>query len=65
MAIDELEKRVALLEREVSELKRQLRLSRGPKNWESTVGMFADDPDFGEIVRLGKEYRDQQNQEVE
>ena len=26
-----------------------------------TFGMFAADPDFDEIVRLGREYRDQVN----
>jgi hypothetical protein len=30
-------------------------------DWKSTVGMFADDPDFDEILRLGREYRRKMN----
>jgi hypothetical protein len=26
-----------------------------------TFGMFADDPDFDEVLRLGREYREQEN----
>jgi hypothetical protein len=65
MAIEDLEQRIASLEREVYQLKLQLRNSGIPKNWESTVGMFANDPTFDEIVRLGREYRDQQNREMD
>jgi len=64
MEIQNLEQRVATLEKELNELKRQLR-SLPVKDWRRTVGMFAHDPDFDEIVRLGKEWRDEQNREVE
>jgi phosphopantetheine adenylyltransferase len=64
MEIHDLEKRVANLEQEILELKEQLR-SLPIKDWRSTVGMFANDPDFDEIVRLGKEWRDEQNREIE
>ena len=60
----ELEKRVAKLEQEVVKLREQIR-SAPKKDWRKTVGMFANDPLFDEIVARGKEYRDQQNQEVE
>jgi hypothetical protein len=30
---------------------------------EETFGMFGDDPEFDEIIRLGREYRDQANTE--
>lgn len=52
-----LEERIARLEREVDLLK-----SRTPnekkKDWIAQItGSFADDPDFDEIVRLGREIR--------
>jgi hypothetical protein len=32
---------------------------------EETFGMFGEDPEFDEIIRLGREYRDQVNAEDE
>jgi len=58
MAESALEKRLATLEREFEEFKR--RLGASPKTWRETFGMFADDPEFDEIVRLGKDYRKKQ-----
>jgi len=56
-----MEQRVNSLEREVAELKATLGL-RAPanKDWESTVGMFQDDPLFLEAMKLGREYRESQ-----
>ncbi|HUY33770.1 MAG TPA: hypothetical protein VMV69_13550 [Pirellulales bacterium] len=54
------EQRLADLEREVAELKRQLAttLPNNKANWiERITGTFKDDPDFAEIVRLGAEIR--------
>ena len=58
MAKPALEKRVASLEREFADFKQ--RLGAAPATWRETFGMFADDPEFDEIVRLGKEYRKKQ-----
>jgi hypothetical protein len=40
MAEPTLEQRVAALEREVAELRDQLKNGSGPKDWQSTFGMF-------------------------
>ena len=58
MAQRALEKRVASLEREFEDFKK--RLGASPTTWRETFGMFADDPEFDEIVRLGKQYRKKQ-----
>jgi len=56
-----LEERLTILEKEVAELKR--RLPQTPsglpvENWvERVAGSFKDDPEFGEILRLGREIR--------
>lgn len=52
------EQRLSALEREMAELKRQLDEQRQSGNWiEKITGSFKDDPDFGEILRLGREAR--------
>lgn len=56
----ELERRVETLEREVQMLKEQLAKGNGEKDWRSTFGMFANDPEFAEIIRLGREYREEE-----
>ena len=44
--------------RELAELKRKTRPERDGKSWiERIAGTFRDDPDFDEIVRLGREFR--------
>lgn len=55
MAERTLEKRIASLERDFEQFKKRLRPL--PKGWGETFGMFANDPDFDNIVRLGREYR--------
>ncbi|MGH7199229.1 MAG: hypothetical protein ACREJB_01400 [Planctomycetaceae bacterium] len=51
-----LEERVALLEREMADLKRQLAADKG--NWiEAISGTFRDVPEFDEVLRLGREIR--------
>ncbi len=54
------EQRVAALEWEVAELKRQLAkaVPNTKAKWiDRITGTFKDDPDFAEIVRLGAEIR--------
>lgn len=63
MTLEQLEKRVDDLERQVAELRGEQRPLRSLGSVGETFGMFATDPDFDEIVRLGREYRDQVNSE--
>jgi hypothetical protein len=65
MTLEQLEQRVNELERQVAELRGELKPLRPLGSVQQTFGMFAGDPDFEEIVRLGREYRDQANSEVE
>lgn len=60
MTLDELEKRVAALEKAVTQLQAQVGkepTGAGPW-WITEAGRFANDPVFDEIVRLGREYRE-------
>ena len=53
----ELEQRLAAVERQVAELRRQL----GPPatNWiEEIAGSFENDPAFAEVVKYGREARE-------
>lgn len=63
MTLEQLEQRVHELERQVAELRGELRALRPLRNAGETFGMFAGDPDFDEVVRRGREYRDQINAE--
>jgi hypothetical protein len=63
MTLEQLEQKVNDLERQLAELRREIQPLRPMINVEDTFGMFANDPDFDEIVRLGREYREQMNAE--
>jgi hypothetical protein len=52
-----LEERVALLEREVLQLKQQLPNPSAVPWWEQISGVFADTPAFDEAADLGHHYR--------
>jgi hypothetical protein len=60
-----LEKRVEELEKKVAELSAKPALRTRKKDWRRTIGIFENDPDFEEAVRLGREYREQQTYEKE
>jgi hypothetical protein len=55
-----IEERVALLEREVLILKRQLPQPTAVPWWEHIGGVFADVPAFAEADELGRQYRGSQ-----
>ena len=59
--LEQLELRVHDLERQVAELRAELMPLRPLGSVEETFGMFAGDPGFEEIARLGREYRNQVN----
>lgn len=57
-----LETRVEALEHEVSGMKAILGGRQHVKDWRATFGMSRNDPDFDELVRLGREIRNQQSE---
>jgi hypothetical protein len=65
MTLDQWERKVNDLERRVAELRSELKPMRPVGSEADTFGMFREDPVFDEIVRLGREYWDQVNAEVE
>ncbi len=60
-----LEQRVQELEKKVAELSAQSIPPPRKKDWRRTIGIFQNDPEFEEAVRLGREYREQQTYEKE
>jgi hypothetical protein len=60
MAAVPLKQRVAALEAEVARLKAKVEGTTSPSTpwWEQIWGAFANDPDFEEAMRLGREYRE-------
>jgi hypothetical protein len=63
MTLEQLELKVVGLERELAELRSEVNTMRPFRSVEDTFGIFANDPCFDEIVRLGREYRDRVNAE--
>jgi hypothetical protein len=60
MTTQQLEARLATLEEEMVEVKRLLMTKEErPQSpwWDKISGSFADDPDFDEAERLGREWR--------
>ena len=52
------EERLAMLEKEIRELKQGSAPAQTKHNWlEKITGTFKGDPEFGEILRLGQEIR--------
>ena len=62
MASLSLEQRVAALEAEVARMRRDCTCHTGQAVpwWEARFGMFANDPEYDEAMRLGREYREAQ-----
>ena len=57
-------RRVAELERQFAELRAEvLRLKPVEKDWRRTVGMMTDDEHSRSAARLGREWREQANNE--
>ena len=53
-----LEERVAQMENDLAQLKSQMDRLRPERGWiDRITGSFKDDPDFEEILRLGREIR--------
>lgn len=58
MSNAEIEARLKNLETEVAHLKAQIQKPNQTPWWESILGSFADDPEYDEAMRLGREYRE-------
>ncbi len=59
MSSGNVEERLAQVEKELESLKSQVKTLRPNTNWiEDISGSARDDPEFKEILRLGKEIRD-------
>jgi len=63
MTLQELETRVHQLERQLTDVQRVLQPLAALSRVEDTFGMFADDAGYDEILKLGREYREQVNSE--
>ena len=54
-----IEERLSVLERQVAELVREKNEGQGKEGWLDEIkGSFKDDPEFDEILRLGREFRE-------
>lgn len=62
MTITELESRLESLERDVAHLKALAAHAPEPGAWRTTIGMFDKDPEFAEVIRLGREIRQQERE---
>ena len=56
-----IEERLAVLEEKVEFLTRRLELPRKDDWTKRVIGSFAHCPEFDEVIRLGQEFRKQQN----
>ena len=64
MTLPNLEERIAILEREFEAFKLRLNPAGTATSWRETFGMFARDPDFEEVLRLGREFREEENRKA-
>jgi hypothetical protein len=62
MSSAQIERRLEALEKAVKSLEQQFKQVVGPTGrwWVEYAGRFANDPDFDDIVRLGRQYREAQ-----
>jgi hypothetical protein len=61
MANATLEERIAKVEADLVQVKQQLGKAQSPASvpwWKKIVGVYKDDPEFVEAMRLGREYRE-------
>jgi len=58
-----IEERVATLEKELNDLKQLIQSTRVEKDWWKTFGLSADDPGFDEMIRLGRDIREQDQED--
>jgi hypothetical protein len=54
--------RIDQMEHRLDELAAEVRRGAKRKDWRAWVGTAKDDPDFDEMIRLGREYRESQRE---
>lgn len=64
MTLQQLEERILKLEDKFQELEKRIPSTSAKRPWRDTFGMFADDADFDEVLRLGREYREQEDRQM-
>ncbi len=67
MSNTEVEERIAVLEKEINQLKAKFEKIEEKKVpwWKERMGTFADDPAHEEAMRLGREYRLSQREDYD
>ena len=63
MTLEELETKVHQLEQQITSIQKALRPLSALPRLEETFGMFGDDAGFDDVLKLGREYREQANEE--
>ena len=58
MAAGSLEDRVAALEAELAQVKRELAGEKDKDAWKVVIGSFANDPAYDKAMKLGRQYRE-------
>jgi hypothetical protein len=58
-----IEERVAILEKELTRLKQVIQGTRVEKDWRKTFGMSANDPGFDDMIRVGREIRERDQED--
>ena len=65
MSAQTIEERLTAVETKLQEMKREREQKKEqdskagkPRGWKSIVGVFANDPEFEEAMRIGREYRE-------
>ncbi len=58
-----IEERVAILEKKLTHLKQTIQGTRFEKDGRKTFGMSANDPGFDDMIRLGREIREQDQED--
>jgi hypothetical protein len=59
----DLEQRVNALEHEMADVKQRLANKDVTKDWRRSVGISKDDPGFDEMIRMGREIRQQDRED--
>ncbi len=68
MSSQTLEERLTAVEAELRQMRQEKEQSKAPEAtvpwWEQIRGQFKDDPDYLEAMRLGREWRESEDEEM-